>query len=363
RIKAVGDIMLGSVTPKTIIPADSGNIFAASIGSYLSRADFLFGNLEGALITADMRTVKCSDTSRAAGRCYEFGMPVYNSPALVKMGFSVLNLDNNHSEDYGYNAYSFTQKRLLELNINPLPKKEIQFINYKNKIIAFIPFGYSGNSFDINNIEEANEIVKQTSGKADIIVVSFHGGAEGKNAQHVLKANEKFLGEDRGDVFNFAHSVIDAGADLVLGHGPHVLRGVEFYKNKLIAYSLGNFLTYGNVSISGVSGTSCILDVYIDENSGDFLRGKIIPVIQTPPGIPEYDKNNNGIKIIAGLTSVDFPATRLFFLDSGFIVPNISLLPDYFSFEIRSIPITPPKDKITQIVIPDGLKPEIKIEK
>lgn len=354
--------MLGSKTPKTIIPPDSGNIFAASIGSYLSNADIVFGNLEGALITGEMHPVKCSDTSRAAGRCYEFGMPAYNAQALVKMGFSVLNLDNNHSEDYGYDAYSFTQKRLSELKITPLPKKEIKIIKYKNKSIAFIPFGYSGNSFDISNLEEAKTIVKQAAQKADIVVVSFHGGAEGKTALHILRTNEKFLGEDRGNVYEFAHSVIDAGADLVLGHGPHVLRATESYKDKLIAYSLGNFLTYGNVSISGVSGMSCILDIYIDEASGDFLRGKIIPVIQTPPGVPGYDETNNGIRIIKELTSKDFPGVDLIILDSGFIVPNTPLHPVYRSFDIYNTLIIHSENNVLEILTAPILKPEINIE-
>ncbi|RKY98759.1 MAG: hypothetical protein DRQ13_03190, partial [Ignavibacteriae bacterium] len=71
RIKAVGDIMLGSVTPKTILPPDNGNEFVSSIRKYLTEADIVFGNLEGALIKDGMQPVKCSEKSREAERCYE----------------------------------------------------------------------------------------------------------------------------------------------------------------------------------------------------------------------------------------------------------------------------------------------------
>lgn len=362
RIKAVGDIMLGSLTPKTIIPAESGKIFAKSIGSYLTGADIVFGNLEGAIVSDGMRPVKCSDTSRTLGKCYEFGMPNFLAPSLVQMGFTILNLDNNHSEDYGDAAYLFTLKRLSELNIISLPKKEYKIIKQKGRRIAFIPFGYSGNSFSINDIEKAIEIVKETAARADILIVSFHGGAEGKNAQQVTKTNEKFLGEERGDVYKFAHSVIDAGADLVIGHGPHVLRAIELYNGRLIAYSLGNFLTYGNVNISGVSGISSILDLYFDEISGKFLRGKIIPVFQIPPGVPVYDERKNGIKIIKQLTSIDFPFTDLVLTDSGIILPLTLPSPEYRAFEIKKMTITQSLSKIKMREVPSILKIEITVE-
>ncbi len=354
--------MLGSVTPKTIIPSDSGDVFSKSIRSYLTGADIVFGNLEGAIISEGIKPVKCSDTSRALGRCYEFGMPDFLAPSLVQMGFTLLNLDNNHSEDYGDAAYLFTIKKLSELKIISLPKKDYRIIKQKDKTLAFIPFGYSGNSFSINDIEKAKEIVKAVDAIADIVIVSFHGGAEGKNAQYVTKINEKFLDEDRGNVYKFSHSVIDAGADLVLGHGPHVLRALELYDGKLIAYSLGNFLTYGNVSISGVSGISCILDVYVDEVSGEFLRGKIIPVIQIPPGVPVYDEKENGIKIIKQLTSTDFPAAELIITSSGLILTRIFPSPDYRSFEIKRITISQSVSKITLSEKPPVIKPKIAVD-
>ena len=94
----------------------------------------------------------------------------------------------------------------------------------------------------------------QLAATHDIVIVSFHGGAEGNGAEMLPFAREIFAGEDRGNVVEFAHAMVDAGADLVLGHGPHVVRPMELYRDRLIAYSLGNFATYYGISVEGIRG-------------------------------------------------------------------------------------------------------------
>ncbi len=335
KIKAVGDIMLGSVTPKKILPASSG-IFEKSIGSYLNNADLVFGNLEGAFINNTIEPVKCTDSSRAAGRCYEFGMPVSLAPVLSELGFSIMNLDNNHSEDYGKPGFNFTVSTLSSLNIKPLVKKGFAISDVDGIEIAFIPFGFSGASNNVSDLASLTRIVKQYKSRYKIVIVSFHGGAEGKTAAHVKDSSEVYLGENRGNIFRFAHTAIEAGADLVIGHGPHVLRGIEFYKNKLIAYSLGNFLTYGNVNITGTNGITAIFSITLDNRTGNFIRGKIIPVIQIGRGVPVYDKSGEAIKLIKKLSLSDFPGSNIVITNSGMIYPvpgpkikmrNISELP------------------------------------
>ena len=260
RIKAVGDIMLGSVTPKTILPPNEGKEFVNSIGNYLSEADIVFGNLEGAIINDGMHPVKCSDNSRRAGRCYEFGMPEVLSNSLKGMGFNVLSMDNNHSEDYGADGYLFTQHKLGELGIKFTPKTGFAEFLVEEIMIVVAAFGYSGTSHNISDLENTRLVIEDLDKQFDIIIVSFHGGAEGRDKVNIKDETELFLGENRGNVIAFARTAIDAGADMVIGHGPHVLRAIEIYKNKLIAYSLGNFLTYGNMNISGVTGISVIVD-------------------------------------------------------------------------------------------------------
>ncbi|HKI77509.1 MAG TPA: CapA family protein [Ignavibacteriaceae bacterium] len=321
KIKAVGDIMLGSVTPQRVIPGQGGREFAESIKQYLKNADVIFGNLEGTFIDDSLKPQKCSDGARKKKICYEFGMPDSLVISLIEMGFTVLNLDNNHSEDYGIKGYNHTIKLLSNSGIAYAPKRGFASLKYEDKKIAVAAFGYSGNSNSVSDLENDSIIIKNLKRLFDIVIVSFHGGAEGKTEFKVPKEKEKFLGEDRGDVFAFAHAVIDAGADLVIGHGPHVLRGLELYKNKLIAYSLGNFLTYGNVNISGLSGISIILNVTLNNENGNFLRGKLISTVQIGRGIPAHDDLNRGANFIKNYSATDFPNSKIFFS------PNFSIYP------------------------------------
>jgi len=326
RIKAVGDIMLGSVTPKTILPPDEGSEFVSSIGNYLTEADIVFGNLEGAIIKDGMRPVKCSEKSRKAGKCHEFGMPEVLSASLKGMGFNVLSMDNNHSEDYGADGYLFTQQKLNELGIKFAPKTGFAEFLIEEKKIVVAAFGYSGTSHNISDLENTRNVIEELDKRYDIIIVSFHGGAEGRDKVNIKNETEFFLGENRGNVIAFARTAIDAGADMVIGHGPHVLRAIEIYKNKLIAYSLGNFLTYGNMNISGVTGISGIIDADIDINSGDFLHGKLIAAHQTGYGIPEYDETGEGFKFVRSLTEEDFPENEIIFTKAGGIY-NTQIIP------------------------------------
>ena len=311
RVKAVGDIMPGSVTPVRILPPDSGNIFVNAIGSQFTDGDIIFGNLEGAFIEEGMKPNKCSDSSRKKEVCFEFGIPPYLIKPLKKLGFNVLNNDNNHYSDYGYAGIQSTKSILRNNNIKIASPKGLVEFNLSGKKVALIPFSFEEASNSVNEIEQAKKIISDVKKNYDIVIVSFHGGAEGKSAQHVKDINEKFLGENRGNVYKFAHSVIDAGASLVIGHGPHVLRAMEIYKNRLIAYSMGNFLTYGNFNIQGITGVSAILTVDIDTNSGDFIKGYVTPVVQKSHGIPYYDSDKKSIKIIQQLMKEDIPNSSL----------------------------------------------------
>ena len=97
--------------------------------------------------------------------------------------------------------------------------------------------------------------------RASLVVVIIHAGAEGAGALHTPHGSEFFVGENRGNPRAFAHAVVDAGASLVVGSGPHVIRGVERYRGRMIAYSLGNFVGYHTLAGGGVLSDSAILRV------------------------------------------------------------------------------------------------------
>jgi len=162
----------------------------------------------------------------------------------------------------------------------------------------------------VNDHEKAALLVKAVDKEHDLVVVSFHGGAEGSKALHVPDGREKFYGEDRGHLREFTHIVVDAGADLVLGHGPHVLRGMEVYNDRLIAYSLGNFATYGRFNLSGNLGVGAVLEVVMDAD-GRFVTGKVLPTKQEGEGVAVQDAGGKAIDLIRMLSADDFPGTAV----------------------------------------------------
>jgi hypothetical protein len=142
-----------------------------------------------------------------------------------------------------------------------------------------------------------------------------------------------FLGEDRGDLRQFTHAAVDAGAQLVIGHAPHVVRGMEVYKGKLIAYSLGNFATYGTFNLNGENGLSLILEAHLGLD-GSFLGGRVYPIKQEKPGGPKLDAEMNILPIVHELSEGDFKNDSVVFGTDGEIslpsarVPDCSQPPD-----------------------------------
>jgi hypothetical protein len=142
------------------------------------------------------------------------------------------------------------------------------------------------------------------------------------NALHIPFANEFYYNEDRGDVVEFAHAVIDAGADLVIGHGPHVPRALELYRERLIAYSLGNFCTYYGISVAGLKGLAPLLQVTLTEQ-GEFVQGRIISARQQRPLGPIPDVSNEAASLMKRLTEEDFPNTPLAVDEQGQITKRL----------------------------------------
>jgi poly-gamma-glutamate capsule biosynthesis protein CapA/YwtB (metallophosphatase superfamily) len=326
-VRAVGDVLLGSYTPQRFIPPDSGKGFVQTLRPFVSGADIVFGNFEAAFARENdptMRPQKCAEASRQKGVCFEFGTPPHLAPVLKQLGFTVMSVDNNHADDYGDAAATFTKTTLQEQGIQPAPKRGFAALTVQGKRVAVIAFGFSNTSYNLADLQAARTLVAALKTKSanatanapafDLVIVSFHGGAEGKNATHVQPNSSKpemFYGENRGNVVAFARACVDAGADMVIGHGPHVLRALELYRNKLIAYSLGNFLTYGNINVKGVSGVTCVLDVGLNAETGNFTAGRIIPIVQRDPGVPEYDRERQAITLLQSLMQSDFPQGAL----------------------------------------------------
>ncbi|MEP6474965.1 MAG: CapA family protein, partial [Gemmatimonadota bacterium] len=283
-----GDINLGTLTIRAAIPPDSGREIFSRVDTLL-RGDLVIGNFEGVLADTGV-TQKCAGgplridsiaalpplpdsvihpkppthpTRKRArhGRpkprmCYAFATPTWLAPRLVEAGFTHLNLANNHANDMGPGARSASDSILRGLNLRtygPLGSISIDTVQRGDSatIVGLIGFTTYPFAYDLLDIERSRAVIDSIRPLVDLLVVTFHGGAEGDKAQHVPAEPEKLGKEERGDLRRWAHAVIDAGADLVVGHGPHVLRGIEFYRGHLVAYSLGNFATYRGFNLAG----------------------------------------------------------------------------------------------------------------
>lgn len=305
-ITGVGDIMMGSAfpDPRLLPPSDNPYLLLESVADTLSSSDITFGNLEGSFLDSGEPWKKCRDTTI----CYLFRMPERYVSALVSSGFDILSVANNHFGDFGPPGRTRTKNILDSVGIKYAGLLEHPWSIFRKDSIlyGFCAFAPNSGTVNLNETDEAAAIVRMLSDTCDIVIVSFHGGAEGADFQHVPKTEEIFHGENRGDVYNFAHTMIDNGADVVFGHGPHVTRAIEVYRNRFISYSMGNFCTYGHINLAGPNGLAPIIKINVD-TAGRFLSGRIVPVYQTWPGGVRYDYNRKVIYKIRDLMAADFP--------------------------------------------------------
>lgn len=317
-IIGVGDIMLGTLIPsKSYLPANNDcSPLLVQTTPVLSDADITFGNLEGVFTNTKSGAKKCNNPKT----CYTFGMPDKYVYCLKDAGFDVLSIANNHVGDFGAAGRANTVRVIEEAGINfaglvSCPSTIFEKNGIKYGFCAFAP---NRGTVQITDYKKAKEIVCKLNDSCDIVIVSFHGGAEGSKHQHVTRNYEYFLGQNRGNVYQFAREVIDAGADIVFGHGPHVTRAIDIYKDRFIIYSMGNFCTYSNINIRGVSGLAPIIKVKTDKN-GKFLKGQIIPTYQEKYKPPKIDPQKRVINIIKQLTKNDIPELNINITDDGYI--------------------------------------------
>jgi poly-gamma-glutamate capsule biosynthesis protein CapA/YwtB (metallophosphatase superfamily) len=309
-IAAVGDTMLGT-TPH--LPPDPGSYFEP-VQSVLDRgAQIVFGNLEGTLTTSTAS--KCGPVS--GPDCFAFRDPPGYARYFKQAGFTILNDANNHSFDFGAAGQAQTVRALRAAGLaqTGLPGEitVVRARGIKVAFVAFAPYPYDAQLLDL---PAARALIKRAGREANVVVVYMHAGAEGAGADHVTGREEYYLGEDRGNPEAFAHMAIDAGASLVIASGPHVLRGMQFYKGHLIAYSLGNFAGYGNFATSGDLDESVILHVTLSAD-GRFEGARIYPVRFTAAGRPV--PGGGGIAFTARLGSQDFGPSAARILASGVI--------------------------------------------
>ena len=316
-IAGVGDMMIGTDYPAKRLPDDDGAGFLAAVTPVLSAVDIAFGNIEGVLMDGGEPAKKCSNPDA----CYLFRSPLRYAAHFANAGFDAVSFANNHARDFGEEGRTASMQAVAALGLQH-SGREGDFASWRvgELDIALAAFAVTRNSNMMLNVVSAANTVGRLAAEHDIVIVSFHGGAEGLDALRIPFDEETYYNEPRGDVVVFARAMVDAGADVVFGHGPHVVRAMENYRGRLIAYSLGNFATYYGISVAGLKGVAPIVELTVD-GYGEFLGGRIHSTVQQRPGGPVFDPNRRALTKIRELSLADFRDPGIDFGDDGSIRP------------------------------------------
>lgn len=317
-IAMVGDMMLGTLHPTVQLPRHDGKHLFDHTKRILTAATVAVGNCEGVFSDDSLRSTK-----EDCGSCYSFRMPEAYAALFGEAGFDFLSLANNHSNDFGQRGIKTTTRLLDSLGIRYAGIKgqcATALIQRDSLIFGFCAFGTNGHTYNLMDSVQVKNLIRKLRGECDILIVSFHGGAEGIKYTHLPDEMEVYLDEKRGALRAFAHLCIDEGADIVFGHGPHVVRAMELYQGHLIAYSMGNFCTPTGMSLSGILGHAPIVTARVDRN-GMLVDGKIHSFYQPFRKGPRTDEKRGAAKLIQTLSEEDFEECTLSFDDDGSFRP------------------------------------------
>ena len=302
-IAVTGDVMMGTTYPTMQLPSDTGKHIFSDVKQILLNADIALGNLEGTLCDEGYSTKGTGKYS------YAFRTPTSFAPRLTEAGYDYMSMANNHANDFGHEGIVSTEHCLQEQDIaysGIAGRKEWAIVERAGVRFGICAFGHNQYTLKHRDLKRVKQILDTLQTMSDIIIVSFHGGAEGNQYSHLPEGSETFIGEDRGSLREFAHFCIDNGADLVYGHGPHVVRCVEVYKGHLIAYSLGNFCTTYGINLNGINAYAPVLEAKIN-HKGCLTEGKIHSFIQQRGIGPRTDKDNKVAIHMKSLSETDVP--------------------------------------------------------
>jgi len=284
RVLGVGDMVFSEDSKLNQVG------FQNLVGEY-KKNQFVFGNLEGVITTK-----KVSRKKYIPGRSYAFRFPPETAQLLKDSGFNAVTLANNHALDFGEDGLDEGVKLLKNAGVTPsgYQKGGYQIISMGGKRIALIGFGFYTYQNSILDIEAAESLIKSAKQESDLVVVSMHGGTEGEGAIYLKDGPEFFLNEPRGDLRKFAQKSIASGADIIFGHGPHVVRGAECVGGKPVLYSVGNYVSAGGLSVKNLSAVATLGEFIYDDNL-NLVGLRLLPASYDEIKFPQYDSSGKGV--------------------------------------------------------------------
>lgn len=317
-VVAVGDIMMGTTYPDVWLPPDTGRHLFDRVRSILSAGDLTLANLEGPMLDGGTCTKVLQE-----GRSYAFRTPPSYAANLSAAGFDFVNLANNHLDDFGAAGRDTT---IMCLESSGLvwggPAGRTGRFEVRGRTVGIVSFSFSAGSNSYFEVPAAQRLVADEARRSDYVIVCLHGGGEGVKYMHTPDSFEYFLGWPRGNVVKFARAVVDSGADLVWGHGPHVPRAMEIYRDRLIAYSLGNFCTWAGFNLDAERRYAPILEAVLD-STGVFVCGRLYSGLQTPGQYLTLDAEHRAGRLIKRLSEEDFPNSFPTMSDDGAVAPRL----------------------------------------
>ena len=333
RVCAGGDVALGtnldttwasraSKTWRRPVPAlPDPDSLLAPLHPLFASADVVLLNVEAAIGESEAPP-KCGPGSTA---CYALRMPVVAAAALRRVNDTaavVGNVANNHARDAGPEGLDTTVAYLASAGVLVTGFDTLATIATTpyGDTVAVLGFSTSGPP-DARDLAAVRRHVARAAERWPRVIVTMHLGAEGVKAQRTRDSTEMFFGTSRGNPVRFADAALRAGADLVIGHGPHVMRAMRFVNGRLVAYSLGNLLTYGPFSMRPPLDRSGVLCATLAD-SGAVTEARLLATRQLPPGGVRPDPSGRAGRIADSLARLDFPRDGARVLPDGTIVPR-----------------------------------------
>lgn len=228
-VSSMGDCTLG--TDENFNPSTSFNAYYNAQGP-----DYFFKNVRSILEEDDLSIINLegtfTDSDQRQEKTFAFKADPEYVSILTGSSIEAANLANNHSRDYGEESYTDTVETLEQAGIASFGYDQVDILEVNGVKVGLTGIYELAEHLDKQEDVRTNIAALKEAG-AQVIIVNFHWGIE---KEYLPNDTQKTL----------AHLAIDEGADLVIGHHPHVLQGIERYKGKYIAYSLGNFSFGGN---------------------------------------------------------------------------------------------------------------------
>ena len=364
RVCAGGDVTLGTNLDSTwgriatgvakgnwraaLLPPDS---LVTPLIPLFSGADIVLVNAEGAFGDDSVSDDKCSVLARRhhlvprtrprkkrskadaqaakppSAHCFVLRQPASAAMALRKLGdLVVANVANNHAHDAGDDGFLHSLRVLRDAGVLVTGADTVPTLAVTKRGDTIAVLGFSAwSSPGVGDLAAVGRLVAAAHKRFGRIIVTAHMGAEGASAQRTGDSTEHFVGEDRGNVIAFAHTAIDSGAFLVIGHGPHVLRAAEWRDSALVFYSLGNLVNYGPFNLAEPRNSGAVLCATLDSLGGP-VNVVVGSTTQLSEGIVRPDSSGRARVLLDSLSALDFPGSGVR-VDSTGAVRRRSVVP------------------------------------